>query len=243
MSANDSTNLGNRANAFPRVKDVAIQDDSDIFSIAAVAPAGTINIWDPGTYGIPWREGQGHAVQWHITGNLAGTYTGWLMDSTATNIVCTLFTSANCCSYGSDEPHPFIPGQYRVRVRNDATGVFGDSKVFTLSPDSIIITYPAAGTTWLKTKTYNITWSKKGSQPSIVRIELIDQTSVHSHILDYDAPNTGSFSYTVPSEMASGPYYIKISTNVPGLYSNSPTFNIYVHLPLLKGTTKVKIKK
>ncbi len=219
-----------------KVKDVAVQDDSDIFNIAAAAPAGTIDVWEPGTYLSVWREGQGHAVQWKITGSLSGTYTGLLMDSTATNIVSTLFTSGNCCSYGFDGPHPFVPGQYRVRVRNDATGIFGDSAVFTLSPDTIILTQPIVSTKWQKTRTYTITWTRKGTQPNTVRIELNDQTSSHTHIIDYDAPNTGSFSYKVPADMEVGPYYIKISTNVPGLYGQTPIFHIInlVRLPVEK---------
>jgi hypothetical protein len=227
-----------------KVKDVAIQDDSDIFSIAAVAPAGTITVQDPGPqYNTVWREGQAHTVKWWVTGSLSGNYSISLMDSTGTNVVQTIIASIPCsppsCSMGTNQPEPFIPGSYRIRVRNIATNIFGDSQVFTLSPDSIIITLPDIHTYLEKTKTYNITWIKKGTLPSTVKIELI---GTYHKVLDLAAPNTGLYSWTVPSWMPIGQYHVAIITTAPDIYFTSQYFTIgYIKVP--QSIIKVKIKK
>jgi hypothetical protein len=205
-----------------KAKGATVQGDSGVFSVAAVAPVGTITILDP-TQGSIWREGRAHEVRWAATGSLSGNYAITLMDSTGTNAVATLFANAVCCGCGTAGPVPYVPGLYRVRVKNIATNTFTDSPVLTLSPDTIILTQPGLNSSWLKGRAYNITWTKTGNVPATVKIEL---DGAYHQVLAAAAPNTGSFSWTIPSWMPDGQYWIKLTTSVLDIYSNSSPFKI-----------------
>ena len=222
-----------------KIKDVAVQDDSDVFNIGAVAPLGTITILDPITNAV-WHDGQAHLVRWGKTGSLPANFSISLMDSTGTTVVYTLAASSGCCEMGTNGPAPFIPGLYRVRVKSIGADVFGLSPVFTLSPDSIIVTQPTSTSSWQKTKTYTITWNKSGNLPSVVKIVLYIYGAFQPRMnIALAAPNTGSYSWTVPEGLEVGKYTITVIAG-PDVYNSTQAFHItYIKI----STPTVKVKK
>jgi hypothetical protein len=222
-----------------KVKDAAVQDDSDVFNISAVAPLGTITILDPITNAV-WHDGQAHLVRWGKTGSLPANFSISLMDSTGTTVVYTLASSAVCCEIGTNRPTPFVPGLYRVRVKSIGADVFGLSPVFTLSPDSIIVTQPTLTSSWQKTKTYTITWNKSGNLPSVVKIILYMYGVLQPRmVIAAAAPNTGSYSWTLPAWLEVGKYTIQVIAEGTGIYNTSPAFRI----TFIQINTPVKVKK
>lgn len=224
-----------------KVKDVAIQNDSDVFNISAVAPPGAITVLDPITNAV-WHDGQAHLVRWWKTGSLPANFSVSLMDSTGTTVVYTLAGSSGCCEMGTTGPAPFIPGLYRVRVNSIGADVFGLSPVFTLSPDSIIVTQPTYTSSWHKTKTYDITWNKSGTLPSVVKIILYKYGMPFQPrmVIAAAAPNTGSHSWTVPAWLEVGKYTIEVFAEGTSVYNTSPPFNItYIKISI----PVVKVKK
>lgn len=82
---------------------------------------------------------------------------------------------------------------------------------------NITITSPTSSTTWQKGQTYQITWTG-GGQNNIQAIFLINKAAesygVSVSLADriYNVPNTGSYTYTVPTNIPTGEYKLEIDT-------------------------------
>ena len=76
---------------------------------------------------------------------------------------------------------------------------------------TITISSPAEGVVWKQGETKNIQWTKQGETGVNVRIVLRapGQTAAVLEIAD-PAPNSGSFSWTIPATVPPGTYYIRV---------------------------------
>lgn len=84
----------------------------------------------------------------------------------------------------------------------------------TSTEPSIIVTSPNGGELWEQGSTHNITWVSLNYSDN-VKIELSGQLT--PYVISASAPNTGSFSWTIPANQSTLPNYkIKISGVVGG---------------------------
>src|SRR4030042_5242534 len=76
---------------------------------------------------------------------------------------------------------------------------------------TITVTSPAAGAVWKQGEIKNIQWTKQGETGVNVRIVLRapGQTAAVLETAD-PAPNSGSFSWTIPVTVPPGTYYIRV---------------------------------
>ncbi len=78
------------------------------------------------------------------------------------------------------------------------------------------ILFPAENTTLIKGKTYTLAWT--GTKPSSIAIFLVNKAfekeGVSVSLADrvYNVPNTGSYRYTVPTNIPEGAYKFEIGT-------------------------------
>jgi hypothetical protein len=77
---------------------------------------------------------------------------------------------------------------------------------------SITVPAPAAGVTWYKGQTYNITWTSIDGVPDQVVIRLRDSTStkVIQKIADNIPTGAGSYSWTIPNTVEPGNYVVRV---------------------------------
>ncbi len=100
---------------------------------------------------------------------------------------------------------------------------------------SVNVTSPAAGVTWNKGATKTITWTSPGCQSGDVKINIfknsIDQANF---VLQLTGPNTGSKSWTIPSNFDNGTYYIRVKTDPAetGCLGDSEAFTIGTFEPI-----------
>jgi hypothetical protein len=121
-------------------------------------------------------------------------------------------------------------GQYRVRVKVKNETTMGDSVVFTIGPQppaSITVTKPTTGDSWQRTKPYTITWTKSGTMPGWVKIDLVDKNSAAIvRPIDDNKPNTGAYLWTIPADVAVGSYRVRVQVKTTTIQDDSKTFNI-----------------
>ena len=95
------------------------------------------------------------------------------------------------------------------------------------SGQNISVTKPAADETWVKGQSYAIQWTKQGTLPDTVRITLRDSGGTALvQLIANAAPNTGTFSWTVPSTLADGAYRIKVKATDVAIEALSGIFTI-----------------
>ena len=81
---------------------------------------------------------------------------------------------------------------------------------------TITVTSPAAGAVWKQGETKVIQWTNAGQTGANVRITLRvpGQTGAALEIVQ-STPNTGSYSWTVPTSVAPGTYTLRVRSTVP----------------------------
>jgi len=212
--------------------------------------AATVTVTKP-TTGDVWAQGQTHAVTWTKTGAMGNLVRVSLRDkNSAAEIKLIADNVPNTGTTQWTIAADIADGQYRVRVKVKNEITQDDSEVFAIgpapSPASITVTKPATGDTWQKTKPYTITWTKSGTMPNSVKLDLVDQnsTAVVRSIAD-NQPNTGSYPWTIPADAAFGPYRVRVKVKTTAIQDDSGTFNIASGLApagLTAMTKKINVK-
>lgn len=78
---------------------------------------------------------------------------------------------------------------------------------------SITVTKPAAGETWLKGTSHTITWAKQGLLGPTVKVQLCDAAdSTKVQTIADGVPNTGSFPWPVPVSIVAGTYKVRVQS-------------------------------
>lgn len=96
-----------------------------------------------------------------------------------------------------------------------------------LSAQTITVTKPAAGETWVRGQTYSITWTTSGVVPNLFRISLRDAATLNEALLIADnstTPNT--VSWTVPANIADGTYRVRVKAKNLAVQGDSGAFKI-----------------
>ncbi len=94
---------------------------------------------------------------------------------------------------------------------------------------TITVTQPAANATWVKGQTYTILWTHGRDVPPNVRITLRNEDSTAElKVIADPAPNTGSYQWLVPNDIADGRYRIRVKTLTAEAFDDSDIFTIKI---------------
>ncbi|MDZ4182934.1 MAG: Ser-Thr-rich GPI-anchored membrane family protein [Candidatus Cloacimonadaceae bacterium] len=201
---------------------VMIHDISDgFFSIqeGTNPPPQPIVVLSPNG-GEVWETGTPQVITW-VSAMLAGNVEIALMRGN--NTVAPFYVIApsvpNMNAFTWIVP-PHIPaGQdYKVRVRQlSATGAFDLSDgFFSINtntpppppPQNITILSPNGGETWNKGETYPITWQMDDMNGNVAIILVrVQNNHRRRFVIAHNAPNTGSFAWTIPNFIPDGNNY------------------------------------
>ncbi len=98
-----------------------------------------------------------------------------------------------------------------VRISDAADGNPTDvsDAVFTIEPEGLTLTAPNGGESWSALSVHNITWTSTGAI-SEVKLEYSTDSGGSWNLIAANAPNTGSFAWTVP-EVESDNALVRIS--------------------------------
>lgn len=108
------------------------------------------------------------------------------------------------------------------------TGFFVIFFVVMAGAQTITITSPYPQTTWYKTETREIRWSANGDMDNTVNV-ILRQNNQPFRVLASGIGNNGVFEWTIPTDIPSGAYTIRVRTvsdQFPVVRGNSGTFNI-----------------
>jgi hypothetical protein len=204
-----------------------------VLVMAAGLFGASVTVTSPAA-GATWLKGQSCSINWTKSGDMPGEVRILLRDSASTtNVLVIADPAPNSGHYGWVVPADVPDGQYRIRVKVKTVSIFDDSDVFTIGSAapppaaSITVTKPAANDTWNKSSSHNITWTKTGSMPNLVKISLMDKNSaaVVGEIAD-NVPNSGSYSWTIPGDTAAGQYRVRVAVKTTDIKDDSATFEV-----------------
>jgi len=90
---------------------------------------------------------------------------------------------------------------------------------------TIIVTSPHSGDTWVKGQRYTIRWTKSGNMNDFVKIRLYKGSTKILGITDR-TENDGRFNWTVSNTISPGTYKIRVKTVDNQVYDDSENFTI-----------------
>ena len=174
-------------------------------------------------------KGNTYTIRWEKSGNMSSNVKIRLMQS-GVKVLGITDSTPNNGSFSWAVPASLANGSYYIRVKTIDNVVYDDGEKFTitdapLKKESITITSPKSGDIWNKGKTYLIKWTKSGTMNANVKIRLMQGGTKILGITD-STTNDGSFSWTVPSNLPNGSYYIRVKTIDNLVYDDSDMFNI-----------------
>lgn len=205
--------------------------------LAGMAIAASVNVTNPAG-GVTWIKGQTYLITWTKDGDMPSNVKITLRNQNSTAEVLEIANPAsNTGSYPWLVPASVPDGSYHIRVKVKDVAVQDDSDLFQIGvlppppppAPNIIVTKPGAGETWNRNTAYTITWTKNGTMPDWVKIDLMDKNSaaVVRPIAD-NKPNTGSCQWTVPADVPFGDYRVRVQVKTTTIKDDSEIFHIGV---------------
>ena len=197
---------------------------------ARTAVGQSITVTKPAN-GDTWNQGQTYAITWTKSGSMPATVKISLKEPNTPTIVAEIVDGVpNNGAYSWAVPASVAPGSYRVRVKVKNSTVLDDSGTFTIMAavaPTITVTAPAAGAKWARTKTYSVAWTKTGTLPGTVKIDLYDKNSTAVVLpIAGSAPNSGLYSWTIPGDAALGEYRVMVKANGADVRDASDVFQV-----------------
>jgi hypothetical protein len=221
--------------------------------LTAMAMASSVEVTNP-TGGITWVKGQAYLITWTKTGDMPANVKITLRNQNSTAEVLEIANPApNSGSYSWLVPASVPAGSFHIRVKVKNVAVQDDSDLFhigVLPPPPppapfVTVTKPAAGETWRRDTTCTITWTKNGTMPGSVKIDLMnkDGLAVVKPIADI-TPNTGSYPWTVPGDTTLGDYRVRVQVKTTAIQDDSEVFHVGFILPSkAKTISKLSVAK
>ncbi len=71
-------------------------------------------------------------------------------------------------------------------------------------PETLTVTSPNGGESWVGGSTHEITWTSTGSPTALVKIELVKPGVALNKVIIASTPNDGSYSWVIPMTQALG---------------------------------------
>jgi len=165
--------------------------------------------------GETWTVGSYKTITWTYTGDPGYLKIELLKGS---SVVTTIASMANKGVNGSGSYTWTIPisistgSDYRIKITSNSNSSVSDisDDYFTINGPFVTVTSPNGGETWTVGSYKTITWTYTGD-PGYLKIELLKGTSVVSTISSYaykGSNGSGSYNWTVPSNLSSGSDYV-----------------------------------
>jgi hypothetical protein len=208
----------------------SIKDTSDnSFTITSGTTTPSITVTAPNG-GESWIQGSTHAITWTSSGDVGSNVKMEVLK--ASSVVQTLSSSTeNDGTFSWTIPTTLTTGtDYRIRITSTTHPAITDTSnaYFTITSGttgSIIVTSPNGGESWVRGSNHAITWTSSGTVGSYVKIEVLKASSV-VQTLSSSTENDGTFSWTIPSTIATGTdYRIRItSTTHPAITDSSNAY-------------------
>lgn len=202
-----------------------------IICLGVPAQGQTIAVSSPAA-GATWCIGAPVTVTWARYGSMPDTVAIRLRragsgdsDAAAWNLTSS---TANDGSFGPVVVPASVPeGEYFIRVRTSDPNVGDDSGIFHVGQCAAIAVTQPAGNTWRKGRTYEITWTKSGPMPDLVRIGVAPapySPGQIAYLIVGSTANDLSYSWNIQEPLAPGDYVVLINTLgtepvVPGVSS------------------------
>jgi len=115
--------------------------------------------------------------------------------------------------------------QIEVRAVNDSDSDMS-SAFFTIDY-AFEITSPVSSSAWEIGQNYNITWTSPAISSPTVKLNIYkDSILVENFVEQLTGPNSGSYSWTIPSSYVAGNYIIRLKTEDGLLIDDSDLFSI-----------------
>ena len=199
-----------------------------LFFISVFSFAQTIRVTSPNSRDT-WYKGKTYTITWTKTGSMNTKVKIRLMQK-GKKVLGITDSTPNDGSYSWTVPTNLASGTYYIRVKTVDNGVYDDGEKFAIISVSskkanIFITSPRSGDTWYKGRTYTIRWTKTGNINKNVKIRLYKGRTKILGITD-STPNVGSYNWTIPTNLTSGVYYIRVKTVDNAVYGNGSEFTI-----------------
>jgi len=181
--------------------------------------------------GEDWLCGSTHDIKWNLpnaTGNVDIN-----LYKNGVNLGPIVSDIANSGTYSwtintlEDATKIFIGTDYKVQVRaRDGSDSDTSAAFFTIST-TLAVTYPTGGENFLKGSSYDITWTSSSCQSAGIKINVYrNSISVANFIEQLTGPNSGSYSWTVPTGYADGNYVLRVKTDDDALSADSGVFSV-----------------
>jgi hypothetical protein len=174
-----------------------------------------------------WYRNTAQEITWTTSGS-QNPYVKIQLYRGTTKVKNINLKTPNDGSYAWTVPADLTPAtNYRIRIRTVDNLISEYSDYFTISKPSIKVTAPAAGASWVRKTTQDITWTFNGTVSSGVKVQLLRGTTLVQTIV-VSTPNNGSFPWTIPGSLAVGSNYkIKIKTADNAATAQSGLFRIH----------------
>jgi hypothetical protein len=185
--------------------------------------------------GEDWQIGSSYNITWTsqgITGDITlKLYVGGVDQGRIYADPIPITNGSYTWTIGNALPNGYtiVPGsnfQVMVRYTSEINDLSNSS--FTISDSvtpTITVTNPGSGVIWRHGEARQITWAKQGTMHDRVKIRLMQGSTKILGISD-DTANDGQFSWTIPTSISTGNYYIRVKTIDNLVEGNGPSFTI-----------------
>lgn len=176
-----------------------------------------------------WEEGNTYTITWNSEGSISSIYIALYDDYF--NHVTNIASGTENDGFYDWTISGIATGIYQILVSDSSdTDPFDFSDLFTITEsgqsDPTTVTSPTFSDNWLTGSIHNITWDLIGSF-STVNISLLDESNVFISEIASGTDNDGSYTWTVPSNLATNTYQILIYDNIDAYpYGFSDLFTI-----------------
>ena len=230
---NTGTNVvgGTTYQYYIKAKNTAGSTNSNTISATApnCSPTPTIIVTSPNG-GENWQAGSTQIITWTSTG-VTGTVQiqPYLNGVPQTNIAAS---ASNSGSYSWSIPSNYTPGTtYKIGI-SAMSGTVADlsNSYFTISSSpTITVTSPNGGENWQAGTTQTITWSSIGVTGAVQiqpYLNGVPQTNIAA-----SASNTGSYSWSIPSNYTPGTTYKIGISAMSGTVADLSNSNFIINAP------------
>ncbi|MCK4889556.1 MAG: hypothetical protein KAS97_06450 [Candidatus Aminicenantes bacterium] len=203
-----------------------------IFFVSWMVNAGVLSITSP-TAGVGFCTGDTVNIVWHETPKDHADVKIRLFDHTVTTQILPINNSTpNDGSYNWIIPTNIPPGQYVIRVRTLDNQETDDSGIFTISncappPGSIDVTKPTLNFPVNLGGTCPIEWNSTGTVAGPLKVGLFNSTgSTFIRSINNNVATNVSLNWTLPNDVNSGIYKIKVQTQDESITGVSEVFKV-----------------
>ncbi len=195
-------------------------DGSDTFIVDILRSFGlgpeTLTVTSPNG-GERWVSGTTHELTWVSAGYPSDVIKIELVKPGVANKVIVSSTPNDGSFDWAIPITQALGSDYKLRVTGTVTPAGGsiatDSSdaYFSLIPETLTVTSPNGGESWVGGTIHEITWTSTGSSTAAVTIELV-KPGVANKVIVSSTPNNGSYDWAIPMTQALGSdYRVKIT--------------------------------